>query len=104
MTDYTSERLEELLAEATVDCYGEDEQLMGLFTMISEELRLPFATTILGVEAVAEDLDLRDGTGIVVLCRRGGHGPQAIGLLDVPLPDPAPEGAEWIEVYRRWAR
>jgi hypothetical protein len=28
---------------------------------------------------------------------------QAIEILDLPLPDPAPEGAPWIEAYRHWA-
>jgi hypothetical protein len=28
---------------------------------------------------------------------------QRIGILDLPLPDPPPDGAEWIEAYRRWA-
>lgn len=23
-------------------------------------------------------------------------------LRDLPLPTPAPDGAEWIEAYRRW--
>ncbi|MFK4035944.1 hypothetical protein ACI2LC_09120 [Nonomuraea wenchangensis] len=29
---------------------------------------------------------------------------QAIGILDLPLPDPPPAGAEWIRAFRRWAR
>jgi hypothetical protein len=24
-------------------------------------------------------------------------------LLDLPLPEPAPEGSQWIEAYRYWA-
>jgi hypothetical protein len=29
---------------------------------------------------------------------------QAIPILDLPLPTPPPDGAEWIEAYRHWAR
>jgi hypothetical protein len=29
---------------------------------------------------------------------------QAISVLDLPLPEPPPKGAEWIAAYRRWAR
>jgi hypothetical protein len=29
---------------------------------------------------------------------------QAIPILDLPLPDSPPDGAEWIEAYRRWRR
>lgn len=29
---------------------------------------------------------------------------QTIHLLDLPLPEPPPEGAKWIAAYRHWAR
>ena len=29
---------------------------------------------------------------------------QRIPILDLPLPTPPPEGAQWIEAYRRWAK
>ena len=35
-------RLDAMVAEATVDCYNEDEQVTGLFTMIEDNLALPF--------------------------------------------------------------
>jgi hypothetical protein len=62
---------------------------------------VPFDTQVLGVEATVRKVDLRAG-GIVAVCHRGRMR-QAIGVLDLPLPDPAPEGAEWIEAYRWWA-
>jgi hypothetical protein len=93
--------LDALVAEAVVDCYDEDEQLSGLFTMIQDNLAVPFDTQVLGVEATVRKVDLRAG-GIVAVCHRGRMR-QAIGVLDLPLPDPAPEGAEWIEAYRWWA-
>jgi hypothetical protein len=33
-----------MVEEATVDCYNEDEQATGLFTMIEENLEVPFET------------------------------------------------------------
>ena len=42
-------RLDELIAEATVDCYNEEEQLTGLFTLIEDNVALPFETNVLGV-------------------------------------------------------
>jgi len=39
---------------------------------------------------------------IVAICRRDPV-EQAIGILDLPLPEPPPDGAEWIEAYRHWA-
>lgn len=93
--------LDELVAEAVVDAYGDDEQLTALYTMIEDNLALPFDTTVLGVEVTVRRVDLR-ADGIVAFCHRG-RDRQAIGILDLPLPDPAPEGAQWIAAYRRWA-
>ena len=94
--------LDELIAEATVDCYGEEEQLTGLATMIADNLAVPFETTVLGVTVTVPAIDQAD-SGIVAICVRGKHR-QAISVLDLPLPDPPPPGAECIAAYRRWAR
>ena len=94
--------LDELLAEATVDCYNDEEQLTGLFTLIEDNLALPFETNVLGVAVTVAGVDLTE-CGIVAICQRDGvH--QAIPLLQLPLPAPAPGGVEWIEAYRHWAR
>ncbi len=37
-------KLDEMIAEATVDAYGEEEQTAGFFTMFEERLKLPFKT------------------------------------------------------------
>jgi hypothetical protein len=92
--------LDGLVEEATVDCYNEDEQLTGLFTMIEDNLALPFTTRVLGVEVAVRGVDLR-GDRIVAICHRGRER-QAIAILDLPLPDPPPDGAQWIEAYRHW--
>jgi len=92
-----------LVEEATVDCYDESEQVTGLYTMLEEALALPFRTDVLGVEVTVEKLDLTDADEIVVVCRRE-QVRQRISLLQLPLPDPPPDGWEWIEAYRYWAR
>ncbi|MFJ1615707.1 MULTISPECIES: hypothetical protein [unclassified Streptomyces] len=94
--------LEAMIEEATVDAYNEDEQLTGLFTMLEECLDLPFTTAVLGVEATVHGVDLTSDGRIVALCSRG-RVRQSIGILELPLPSPAPEGADWIEAYRHWA-
>lgn len=40
--------LRQLIEEATVDCYNEEEELTSLLTMIQEHLQVPFETTVLG--------------------------------------------------------
>ncbi|UWZ49281.1 hypothetical protein Dmats_01610 [Dactylosporangium matsuzakiense] len=91
-----------MVEEATVDCYNEDEQLTGLFTMMEDNLALPFKTLVLGVEVTVRRVDLR-GDRIVAICHRG-HDRQVIAIQDLPLPEPPPDGARWIEAYRRWSR
>jgi hypothetical protein len=41
-------------------------------------------------------------SGIIAICVHGKHR-QAIPILDLPWPDPPPQGAEWITAYRHWA-
>lgn len=90
-----------MIEQATVDCYNESEQLTGWFTTIDEHLAVPFETTVLGVPVTVERVDLDSSERIVAICRRG-RVRQTLPILDLPLPTPSPEGAEWIEAYRRW--
>jgi hypothetical protein len=99
----TKAELRELVEQATVDCYNESEQVTGLYTMIEEYLAVPFRTSVLGVEVTVDTVDLTDTDEVVAVCRREAVR-QRIGIVDLPLPDPPPEGWEWIEAYRYWAR
>ncbi|MGD0942569.1 MAG: hypothetical protein ABR905_23000 [Terracidiphilus sp.] len=96
-------KLEALIEEAVIDAYGEDEQKVGLLTMIQEHLSLPFSVIILGVEAVVEKVDMTSDGRIVAVCQRDGV-KQRIDILDLPLPKPAPVGAEWIAAYSYWRK
>jgi len=91
-----------MVDEAIVDAYGESEQIGGFYTAIDEHLVVPFETTVLGVTVTVRGVDLTDRDEIVAICTRARHR-QAIPILDLPLPSPVPEGAEWIEAYRLWA-
>lgn len=93
--------MDEMVGEAIVDAYGEDEQLAGFYTMIEENLVLPFTTMVLGVEVTVEGIDLTD-YGIAAICVRGLHR-QPIAILDLPLPAPSPPGSDWIRAYGHWA-
>jgi hypothetical protein len=96
-------QLDALVEEATVDSNCEDEQVMGLYTMIADNLVTPFQTTVLGVEVAVDEVDLTGRNIIVAHCSHGAFR-QVIDLLHLPLPTPPPDGAEWIEAYRHWAR
>jgi hypothetical protein len=96
-------KLDEMIEEATVDAYGESEQTVGFFTLLEDRLKLPFKTEVLGMEVTVERVDITDDEQIVAVCSRGKL-QQPVPILDLTLPDPPPEGAEWIEAFRRWAR
>ncbi len=97
------QRLEELVEEAIVDAYNESEQACGFFTMIEDNLKLPFQTEVLGVSVTVEKVDMTDDDHIVAVCTRSGK-KQEIPILSLPLPVPRPEGWEWIAAYRHWRR
>ncbi len=101
MGELSQADLDELVKEAIVDAYGEDEQLAGFYTVFEENLTLPFTTRVLGLEVTVEGIDLTD-CGIAAICVHGTHR-QSIAILELPLPTPAPPGSEWITAYRRWA-
>ena len=67
-------RLKELIEEAVVDAYTEEEQAVGFLTMIEEHLALPFTVKILGVDADVEKIDMTLDGQIVAICRRGKRG------------------------------
>lgn len=94
-------RLAEMIEEATVDAYGESEQTTGWFTMIDQNLAVPFETTVLGMLVTVERIDLSPSEQIVAVVRRGRNR-QTLPILDLPMRSPLPEGAEWIEAYRQW--
>ena len=96
-------KLDRLIDEALVDAYGEEEQQTAFYTMLEDHLAMPFRTEVLGVEVTVQRVDLTDDGQIVAVCARGRLR-QAIPILALPLPDPPPSGAEWIQAYRRWAR
>ena len=95
--------LDAMIEEAIVDAYNDEEQITGLFTMLEEHLALPFDTEMLGITVTVTKIDLTAGNEIVAICRRDAH-KQTIPILDLPLPAPRPDGAEWIDAYRRWRR
>jgi hypothetical protein len=92
-----------MIAEATVDCYNDSECVTGFYTMFEEHLTTPFQTVVLGVDVTVTGVDLTEDDQITAACVRG-RARQRVPILDLPLPNPLPEGAEWIDAYRRWLR
>jgi hypothetical protein len=58
VTELSEAELDALVEQAIVDAYGDDEQLVSLYTIIVDNLALPFTTTVLGFEASVESVDV----------------------------------------------
>jgi hypothetical protein len=100
-TKFTAKYLDKLIEEATTDAYNESEQAGGFIAMIEENLSLPFVTRVLGQEVTVARVDITSRDQIAAICVHG-KSTQTIPILDLPMPDPPPQGAEWIDAYRRW--
>ncbi|MEK6594580.1 MAG: calcium-binding protein [Pseudomonadota bacterium] len=87
---FTAKYLDKLIEEATTDAYNESEQAGGFFTMIEENLAVPFVTQVLGQEVTVAKIDITKRDEIVAICARGKV-TQAIPILDLPMPGPRPE-------------
>ena len=97
----TTKYLNELIEQATTDACNESEQAGGFFAMIEENLTLPLVTHVLGQQVTVAKVDITKRDQIVAICVRGKVS-QTIPILGLPLPDPLPNGAEWIDAYRHW--
>jgi hypothetical protein len=66
MPELSDDELDALVEEATVDAYGDDEQLGGFAVMIEDNLKVPFETTVLGVTVTVQKVT-RTESGIVAV-------------------------------------
>lgn len=99
----SEQELDDLAEEALTDAYGDEEQVSGFYTMMENDLQLPFETEILRVKVTVESIDLTGDNDIVAVCRRGKTR-QRVSIRELPLPTPPPDGAQWIAAYRHWRR
>ena len=67
----STQRLDKLIAEATVDGHDDAEQITGFQAMLEEHLDLPFKTKVLGLEVTVEAIQLTEAAEMVAVCARG---------------------------------
>ena len=96
------ERLRALIEEATVDCYNEEEQEIGLLTMIEDNLACPFRAKVIGEEVEVVRLEsASEGLGVKAICKYKGK-EYSIDVTSLEWGKDRPEGVEWIEAYLAW--
>jgi hypothetical protein len=98
-------RLQELLDQATVDCYDEEEEFGGVLCTLEDNLDFPLQAEAMGEPVEVIGLDSRRSSlrrGIVARVRKGDK-EYTVGLSELVMIDPDPTSAEWLAVYRYWA-
>jgi hypothetical protein len=101
----SEERLQELLEEATVDAYGDEEEFSSVLITLDENVDWPLSATLAGMPVEVLGLDesasgLR--RGIVARIRRGGKEHEA-ALADLTFSDVDETSGEWLAMFRWWA-
>ena len=95
-------RLRELIEEATVDCYDETEELIGLLTMIQDNVGCPFRAKVIGEEVTVTGFEWPEHhRSLFAVCERNKKKYQ-VDLTSLEWIEPRPEGFEWVEAYFMW--
>jgi hypothetical protein len=93
--------LDSLIEEITIDCYDEDEQLMGFEAAFDEHASFPCRGTIIGEDIQVLHIGRGDGRHeLIATCERAGKRYE-IALLDIDI-DPDRDTSRLIAAYRRW--
>lgn len=107
-SDNKEAEYEKMLEEAAVDCYGEEEELMGVLYTLQDKLKFPFDAIVL--EKPAKILDIDDNksglrAGIMMKARIEGIGKmQSVALFMVEAEDKDSTNEKWLEWAKWWAR
>lgn len=99
---FTTEELDSLIEEATVDCYNEYEDRVGFLTMIQDNVPVPFQAMLHGDPVMISEIDGDDRVIKVTIEKNGNIYP--VDILDLEIDDEKVKGREWIAAYRQWER
>jgi len=93
--------LDSLIAEITIDCHDEDEQLMGFENAFDEKARLPCSGTVIGEEVEVLSVSTANNRReLIATCTRAGHRYE-IAILDIDM-HADPTTSRLLAAYRRW--
>lgn len=101
----SEKRLQELLEEAIVDCYDEEEEFMGVLITVDENVTWPLSAELAGMPVEILGLDENASStrrGIVARIRRGGK-EYIASLSDLTFGPMDESSAAWLAMYCWWA-
>jgi hypothetical protein len=101
MTPRRPSDLQALIEEITVDCYNDDEELMGFENAFDEQADFPCAGTVIGEEVTVLSVGTKNGRReLLATCEHHGRRYE-LALLDINIhADPATE--RLVAAYRYW--
>jgi len=95
-----SKQLDDIIEEATVDCYDEYECLAGFSSCLVDKLSFPFPAQVIGEEVKVIGLNF-DGGQIKAVCEKKGK-KYKINILDIEYNPNKVNNHLLIEAYRKW--
>ena len=99
----SEEELDQMIRDAAVDCYNDDEVFMGILYTLQDELSFPFEAKALGDTVAVTDIDDRSsgrGRGVVAKVEKQGK-TYTIGLGDLEI-DPDSVNSKWFRMLHYW--
>jgi hypothetical protein len=97
----TTQALDALIEEVTVDAYNESEQLTAFETAFDEVANFPCPGTLIGEEVEVLSLIADDGRGeLLATCRRAGRR-YKVALQEIDLRSD-PTTLRLFAAYKRW--
>lgn len=94
--------LDTLIADITVDCYHDDEEMMGFENAFDDQATFPCPGTVIGEPVTLISVATESGRReFIATCERHGRRYQ-LALLDIHL-DADPATNQLVAAYRRWA-
>lgn len=101
MKKLSEKKLDELIEEATVDCYDDSESRVGFCTMMQDNLLFPFKASVVGEKVEVTSVESRN-EAIDAICRRNGR-KYPVDILSIDYNPAEVKEYEWIEAYRKWS-
>lgn len=96
--EFSEEKFDALIEEATVDCYGDYECLTGFCCTFENEFEFPFKAKIIGEEVKVIGVT-ENGEQIEAICKRNGK-KSNINILNLKIR--SRKEKEWIKAYKKW--
>lgn len=93
-------KLEQLIDEATVDCFGPYEEVWGFQVTLENELIFPFKANVCDKEVEVIGVDVKDDL-LLAICKQG-YKKYGVSILKLKFDSNKVDGGKWIAAYRQW--